>query len=63
MAEGTCWRLHCIERLMHELGLRAQPRRCGLPKDRGERSIIADNIRERQFTADRPKQEWLADFT
>lgn len=44
-------------------GLRARPRRRGLPKDDGTRSIIADNILDRDFQANRPNQKWLADFT
>jgi putative transposase len=43
--------------------LRARPRRRGKPKDDGERSVIADNILDRDFQADRPNQKWLADFT
>ncbi len=43
--------------------LRARPRRRGKPKDDGERSVIADNILERDFQSDRPNQKWLADFT
>jgi putative transposase len=35
----------------------------GKPKDDGERSVIADNILDRDFEADRPNQKWLADFT
>ena len=64
-----CWRwalkcgLHRIERLMQGLGLRARPRRRGLPKDEGVRSEIADNVLDRQFTADAPNQKWVADFT
>src|SRR3546814_15647522 len=27
------------------------------------RSVIADNVLDRQFTADRPNQKWVADFT
>jgi len=34
-----------------------------LPKDQGERSVIAGNVLDRQFTADRPNQKWVADFT
>ena len=37
-------------------GLRARPRRRGKPKDDGERSVIADNILDRDFQADRPNQ-------
>lgn len=44
-------------------GLRARPRRRGLPKDQGERSVIAGNVLDRQFTDDRPNQKWVADFT
>ncbi len=44
-------------------GLKARPRRRGLPKDDGLRSIIAGNILNRQFTAEAPNQRWIADFT
>lgn len=43
--------------------MRARPRRRGKPKDDGERSVIADNILDRDFQADRANQKWLADFT
>ncbi len=43
--------------------LRARPKRRGKPKDDGERSVIADNILDRDFQADKPNQKWLADFT
>ena len=43
--------------------LRARPKRRGKPKDAGERSVIADNILDRDFQADQPNQKWLADFT
>src|SRR3546814_20118508 len=48
---------------MRGQGRRARPRRRGLPKDHGERSVIAGNVLDRQFTADRPNQKWVADFT
>ena len=48
---------------MRAQGLRARPRRRGLPKDHGDRSVIAGNVLDRQFTADRPNQKWVADFT
>lgn len=48
---------------MQRQALRARPRRRGLPKDVGERSAIADNVLDRQFTADAPNQKWVADFT
>jgi len=44
-------------------GLRVRPRRRGLPKDDSLRSVIADNILDRQFTAKAPNQRWIADFT
>ena len=63
LAEGISCGLHRIERLMRQQGLRARPRRRGLPKNHGERSVIAGNVLDRQFTADRPNQKWVADFT
>jgi putative transposase len=63
LADGISCGLHRIERLMRQQGLRARPRRRGLPKDNGERSVIADNVLDRQFVADRPNQKWVADFT
>jgi len=63
LAEGISCGLHRVERLMHQQGLRARPRRRGLPKDQGERSVIASNVPDRQFTADGPNQKWVADFT
>jgi putative transposase len=55
--------LHRIERLMRVRGLKARPRRRGLPKDDGLRSLVADNLLDRQFTAEAPNQRWIADFT
>jgi putative transposase len=63
LALGQQCGLHRIERLMREQALRARPRRRGLPADRGERSVIADNVLDRQFEADAPNQKWVADFT
>jgi putative transposase len=63
LAEGYRCGLHRVERLMRQHGLRARPRRRGLPKDHGERSVIAGNVLDREFTADRPNQKWVADFT
>ena len=51
------------ERLMRVQALRARPRRRGLPKDRGGRSAVADNVLDRQFQAEAPNQKWVADFT
>jgi putative transposase len=57
--------LHRVERLMRIQGLRARPRRRGLPTDRGERpsGAIAPNLLDRQFQATAPNQKWVADFT
>jgi len=63
LAEGVDCGLHRVERLMREQGLRARPRRRGLPKDHGDRSNVADNVLDRQFVADAPNQKWVADFT
>jgi putative transposase len=60
---GLACGLHRIERLMRQNAMRARPKRRGKPKDDGERSVIADNILDRDFEADRPNQKWLADFT
>ncbi|MBB3359857.1 transposase InsO family protein [Novosphingobium sp. BK486] len=48
---------------MRQQGLRARPRRRGLPKDHGEKSVVAANVLDRQFVADAPNQKWVADFT
>ena len=63
LAEGLSCGLHRIERLMRQQALKARPRRRGLPKDAGERSVIAGNVLDRQFTADAPNRKWVADFT
>ncbi len=63
LSEGFACGLHCIERLMRLNGLRARPRRRQLPKDSGERSIIAPNVLERAFEAEAPNQKWVGDFT
>jgi putative transposase len=48
---------------MREQALRARPRRRGLPKDRGARRAVAENVLDRQFQAEAPNQKWVADFT
>ena len=64
LADGVSCGLHKIERLMRGEALRARPRRRGLPKDEGERSVSpAANVLDRQFKAERPNQKWIADFT
>ena len=44
LEQGQACGLHRIERLMREQALRARPRRRGLPKDKGERSAVAENV-------------------
>jgi putative transposase len=64
LADGISCGLHKVERLMRAEALRARPRRRGLPKDEGERRMApSPNLLERQFTAERPNQKWIADFT
>jgi putative transposase len=65
LAEGVNCGLHKIERLMRLQAFRARPRRRGLPKDEGQRltSVIAPNVLDRAFSAERPNSKWIADFT
>ena len=63
LEKGLSCGLHRIERLMRQGGMRARPKRRGSPKDGGERSVIADDILEREFAAERPNQKRLADLT
>jgi putative transposase len=63
LAEGLSCGLHRIERLMRQNGLRARPRRRGLPKDTGERAAASPNLLDRAFEAPAPNQKWIADFT
>jgi putative transposase len=44
LAEGVDCGLHRIERLMREQDYARRPRRRGLPKDHGDRSVVADNV-------------------
>lgn len=63
LAEGLSCGRHRVERLMRENGLRARPRRRGLPKDIGERAAVSDNLLNRAFEASAPNRKWIADFT
>jgi putative transposase len=63
LAEGLDAGLHRIERLMRQQGLRARPRRRGLPKDASHRHAVSPNILDRVFQASAPNQKWIADFT
>jgi hypothetical protein len=53
---GLACGLHRIKRLMRQNAMRARPKRRRKPKDDDERSVIADNILDRDFEADRPNQ-------
>ena len=57
LEDGLASGLHRIERLMRQNAMRARPKRRGTPKDDGQRPIIADNILDRDFEADRPNQK------
>ena len=57
LEDGLACGLHRIERLMRQNAIRARPKRRGKPKDDGERSVIADNLLDRDFEADRPNQK------
>jgi len=63
LAEGLSCGLHRVERIMRENGLRARPRRRGLPKDVGVRAAASENLLDRAFEASAPNQKWVADFT
>lgn len=63
LAEGLSCGLLRVERPMRENGLRARPRRRGLPEDTGERAASSDNLLDRAFEAAAPNQKWIADFT
>ena len=65
LADGSDCGLHRVQRLMRAQALRARPRRRGLPADSGVRSasVVAENVLDRQFTAQAPNQKWVADFT
>jgi len=49
LALGQRCGLHRIEQRVRLQALRARPRRRGLPADQGERSVVADNLLDRQF--------------
>jgi putative transposase len=63
LEEGLACGLHRTLWPMRRNAFRARPRRGGKPKEDGERSVIADNILDRDFRAERPNQKWLAVFT
>lgn len=60
---GVSCSLKRTARLMRLAGLRARHRRRRLPLDQGLRSVVGDNLLDRQFAAPAPDQKWVADFT
>ena len=58
LAEGFSCGLHRVERLMRENGLRARPRRRGLPRDTGERASVSDNLLDRCQRAPNSPHLW-----
>jgi putative transposase len=48
---------------MRAQALMARLRRRELPQDKGERSVIAGHVRDREFTAAAPNRNWVIDFT
>jgi len=55
---------HRVAHLMRQAGLRVKSRRpCKVTIRRNPRHIVADNVLDRDFTADRPDQKWVADIT
>ena len=64
LAQGIHCGLHRIERLMRQQGLRARPRRRGLPLDKGQQGVSTlANILDGRFEAEQPNQKWTAGFT
>lgn len=63
LEEGLICGRHRIERLMRQNVLKAPPKRRGEPRDDEKRSVVADNILDRDFEADRPNRKWLAGLT
>lgn len=57
LEDGLSWGLHRIERLMRQNALKARPKWRRKPCDGGGRSVIADNILDREHGAERPKQK------
>lgn len=53
-----------VRRIMSDLGLYGQPkRRFVTTTDSNHNEPVADNLLQRDFTATRPNQKWLADIT
>jgi putative transposase len=52
-----------VQRLMHQLGLFCRVRMKRYNSYRGEVGVVASNLLERNFTADRPNEKWVTDVT
>jgi putative transposase len=54
-----------VARLMRSASLRARAKRRRPPIDEGSRPehLLAPNVLDREFAAERPNQKWVADFT
>ncbi len=61
--EGITINHKTVEKLMKELGLKAQIRKVRYRSYKGDVGRVAPNILERNFTADKPNQKWLTDVT
>jgi transposase InsO family protein len=63
--EGRCHSRRRVERLMREMGLSAHQSRRRAPQTTNSRHDhpLAPNLLERNFTADKPDQVWLADLS
>lgn len=65
LAAGFDCGRHRIERLMRTGGYRARPRRRKRPAVQGAdgTASVSPNLLDRQFTAEAPNRNWVADFT
>ena len=52
-----------VQRLMGELGLKSKVRPKRYKSYKGEVGRIAENILQREFTAEKPNQKWVTDVT
>jgi putative transposase len=64
-AEGYLVGRHRIARLMRDLGLEGTPKRRfkGSTTDSDHDDNVAENLLQRDFTAERPNQAWVGDIT
>ena len=52
-----------VLKLMNSLGLKSLIRRKKYKSYKGEQGMIAPNILQRAFKADKPNQKWVTDIT